>query len=116
MLHAQSHTLLNIFHSSTIKPWESSKPLCKPPTTKFHAFKVDDGITLQELLKRLGAKEDGTLTECIDRGGGKWIKGSVIEGKTDNAKKTLSEVGWDSKRGADIPPVWLVLQKEKKKD
>ena len=51
------------------------------------------------------------MTEVHEQGVGKWAKGTTVGYGEERAKSSLASMGWTSKRGEGLPPVWLVVHK-----
>lgn len=71
-------------------------------------------LTVKELIDRVGCpKGPGTehlgITEMVALGGYFWTAGSSWAQGSDDAKKTLAEVGWTQRRSDDYP-IWLVMK------
>ncbi|KAI4139268.1 MAG: hypothetical protein L6R39_006389 [Caloplaca ligustica] len=69
------------------------------------------GLTVGELIAQLGAPEGPKfgLMEVHEQGDGRWAAGQVILQGSEDAKKTLREVGWVETRGFSAKPVWLKI-------
>lgn len=39
------------------------------------------------------------------------VKGTTIKYTTDKAEGNLESMGWNARRGKEMPPVWLVVHK-----
>ena len=68
--------------------------------------------TLQEFMVALGVPEDRQcgITEMDELGDNRWTAGVTIIQGTDDARKTLAEIGW-TKRRSDIAPIWIVVKR-----
>lgn len=66
------------------------------------------GLTIGELIRTLGAPDDAKygLMEVHEQGDGRWAAGQVILQGSEQAKKTLRDVGWIETRGFSAKPVW----------
>ncbi len=69
------------------------------------------GLTIGELIRTLGGPDDARygLMEVHEQGDGRWAAGQVILQGSEQAKKTLREVGWIDTRGFSAKPVWLKI-------
>ncbi|KAF2088531.1 hypothetical protein K490DRAFT_55940 [Saccharata proteae CBS 121410] len=106
-LYNSHYTSLHIITTPDAKPWDTPGA-----DFSFSIFKADCDWSVAKLLDRLGKKADEcVVTECVELGQGKWVKGTSVEGKGDKGKTALRAAGWDEKRGVDRPPVWLVVHK-----
>lgn len=114
-----AHTTIHIIEE-TFPPWD------RPGANiRWRAYRVPVTMTIKQLISQL-CPEKGPqgqnsvsrgITECLETGGGVWIKGAQFwigargeEGKMkDRVGQTLSQIGWTEKRGKEALPVWLSL-------
>lgn len=68
-------------------------------------------MLIKELIARLGGGEKGTVTECLELGGGKWGKGRCVKAEGKGGKERCDAVGWGERRGEAEEPVWVVVEK-----
>ena len=68
--------------------------------------------TLQAFMVGLGVPEEGQygITEMDELGDNRFTAGVTITQGTDEARKTLAEIGW-TKRRSDIAPIWIVVKR-----
>ena len=68
--------------------------------------------TLQEFMGTLGVPQEGRcgITEMDELGDNRFTAGVTILQGTDDARKTLAEIGW-TKRKSDIAPIWIVVKR-----
>lgn len=78
---------------------------------KFSVQTVPCNMSVKGVIESLGGKDDMALTEVVELGGDEWSKGSTIKFKDGKAGKEVTAWGWSEKRGAELPPVWVVLHK-----
>ncbi len=105
----EKHTVLHVVAGGHL-PWDH------PGTSfGFTRHKVPCSMTVKELIRQLGATKGGDdkngITECLEVGGGVWIKGSSFFQKDDKSKQSLGAIGWDESRGKERKPVWIAVQK-----
>ncbi len=69
-------------------------------------------MTVKDLIKGLGAPagDQNGVTEMKELGDARFTVGLTITQGSDNAKKTLAEVGW-SQRRSEAKPIWLVVKR-----
>lgn len=69
-------------------------------------------MTVKDLIKGLGAPagDQNGVTEMEELGDNRFTVGLTITQGSDNAKKTLAEVGW-SQRRSEAAPIWLVVKR-----
>ncbi|KAK4953440.1 hypothetical protein LTR28_006472 [Elasticomyces elasticus] len=97
-----------------VKLWEGG---AKAANADFRIWIVPCNSSVRELVERLCEGVGGekmkkiAVTECVEAGTGKWLKGTTIEYKSDKAMDKLKSLGWSSKRGESLPPVWVCLHK-----
>ncbi|KAL8975587.1 MAG: hypothetical protein Q9197_000203 [Variospora fuerteventurae] len=80
------------------------------------------GLTVAELMERLGAPAADEadpparhygLREVQELGEGRWAAGQVVLQGSEQAGKTLREMGWLETRGWEAAkPVWLKIHEE----
>ncbi|KAL8738679.1 MAG: hypothetical protein Q9181_000563 [Wetmoreana brouardii] len=109
-LYPNDHTLFHVI-------WDRHMELDKPiHTPVFDARMFPTGLTVKDLIQRLGAPEDDDskygVTEVHELGDGRWTAGQTILLNSDYAKKTLRDVGWDETRGFSNKPVWIKVHTE----
>lgn len=107
------HTILHIFNKAS-PIWE---PKYAGQGLAFKMFKVATSFTVGQVIERVIKKDaEGcvgwSVTEVVECGEGVWKKGSSVGYGTDKAKGSLAGMGWGVKRGAVLPPVWLVVTKD----
>ncbi|KAM0805481.1 hypothetical protein BDR22DRAFT_884472 [Usnea florida] len=76
-------------------------------------YGVPPTMTLQEfMVVKLGVPRQGRcgITEMVELGDNRWTAGVTILQGTEEAKKTLEEIGW-TKRRSDIAPIWVVVKR-----
>lgn len=75
-------------------------------------FMILSATTLQKFMVALGVPAEGQcgITEMDELGDGRFTAGVTILQGTDDARKTLAEIGW-TKRRSDIAPIWIVVKK-----
>ena len=78
----------------------------------YDGFRVSSMMTLQEFMVRLGAPEEGQfgITEMDELGDSRYTAGVTITQGTDDARKTLAEIGWTQRR-SEIAPIWVVVKR-----
>lgn len=78
----------------------------------FSKHKVPSMMTVKDLIKGLGAPagDQNGVTEMEELGDNRFTVGLTITQGSDNAKKTLAEVGWSQRRSEDAP-IWLVVKR-----
>lgn len=109
-----SHTMLHIFNRTTLL-W--SAPADPATTHAFKIFRVSVLFTVKNVIERVRKDSSGekcvgwAATEVVEAGNGKWRKGTTVEYEGEKAKGSLKSVGWDEKRGAARPPVWIVVHR-----
>ena len=109
------NTLIHLIEKGA-QPWKQpGKPL------KFMAFHAPVRMTVNELIRQVGAKVGARaeaadvkfgITEVSECGNGKWTKGSEFRLGEDKSAVTLEDIGWNEERGKSQKPVWLVVVKE----
>ena len=69
-------------------------------------------MTVKDLIKGLGAPagDQNGVTEMEELGDSRFTAGLTITQGSDDAKKTLAEVGW-SQRKSEAAPIWLVVKR-----
>ena len=69
-------------------------------------------MTVKDLIKRLGAPagEQNGITEMEELGDDRFTAGVTITQGSEDAKKTLAEVGWTQMR-SEAGPIWIVVKK-----
>ena len=75
-------------------------------------YKVPSAMKLQEFMVQLGVPKEGQcgITEMDELGDDRWTAGVTILQGTEDAQKTLKEIGW-TKRRSDIAPIWVVVKR-----
>lgn len=75
-------------------------------------FSAPSTTTLQQFMVCLGVPQEGQfgITEMDELGDNRWTAGVTITQGTDDARKTLAEIGW-TKRRSDIAPIWIVVKR-----
>ncbi|KAH9814257.1 hypothetical protein Tdes44962_MAKER05694 [Teratosphaeria destructans] len=113
------HTQINIFRKAA-KVWD---PKYKGVKLGFKMFTVDTSKTVKSMIEHVRADvksadvdlaehcKGWAATEVLEGGSSTWFKGTTIEYTSDKAKGTLKSMGWDKKRGTDLPPVWICVHK-----
>ncbi|KXT13581.1 hypothetical protein AC579_8095 [Pseudocercospora musae] len=113
-LFPSSHTILHIF-SKAAPIWHER---FHGQNLNFKIFRVATCFTPRNIIERIVTKNKGegeckgwAVTEVVEAGDGVWRKGTTVlydgEGKGD-----LKALGWNEKRGKELPPVWLVVHKK----
>ena len=108
-LYPANNTLIHVANSSD-HTWNNSSG---GGLVNFFIYIVPCCINVRELMELLGGDgENVAVTEIFETGGPYWDKGMTIK-YTDEAMGTrpLSFMGWTKQRGADLPPVWMVLHR-----
>jgi hypothetical protein len=127
----REHTKLHIFHKAA-RVWEDKY---KGKKFEFKIFTVSTGFSPAMVIENtLGKKGGGckgwAVTEVFEKGDGNWAKvrftvthitrenihtdmaqGTTIEYTCERAKNSLASMGWTTRRGEALPPVWLVVSK-----
>ena len=69
-------------------------------------------MTLKDLIKGLGAPpgDQNGITYMEELGDNRFTTGVTITQGSDDAKKTLAEIGWTQRR-SDVAPIWLVVKR-----
>ncbi|EME81260.1 uncharacterized protein MYCFIDRAFT_81333 [Pseudocercospora fijiensis CIRAD86] len=107
-----SHTMLHIFSKASTKIWEHDSP---PKSLNFKIFKVATNFRVKDVIERVlktGDCEGWCVTEVVEVGGGRWRKGTTVKFGEEKGLGTLADMGWNGRRGGELPPVWLVVHKE----
>ncbi|KAL8768410.1 MAG: hypothetical protein Q9209_005316 [Squamulea sp. 1 TL-2023] len=104
-LYPESHTVLHII-------WDLHMSFTAPTATlRFEARLFPTGLTVGELIRRLGAPttDDSKfgVQEVHELGDGRWSAGTTVLLNSELAKKSLREVGWGETRGFAAKPVWI---------
>ena len=75
-------------------------------------FSAPSTATLQEFMVSLGVPQEGQfgITEMEELGDNRWTAGVTITQGTDDARKTLEEIGWTKSR-SDSAPIWIVVKR-----
>ena len=70
-------------------------------------------MTVKDLIKGLGAPEgdENGITEMEELGDARFTSGVTITQGSEDAKKTLAEVGWTQRRSA-AAPIWIVVKRK----
>ncbi|KAI9798824.1 MAG: hypothetical protein M1825_004997 [Sarcosagium campestre] len=109
-LYPEKHTTLHVIHGG-IAPYDVAGLLFH-----FTILRVPCNITVAELIHQLGARgggdEQNGVTECLEIGGGRWVKGISVFKSDEMANQTLGQLGWDDSRGhGPLPPVWIAVSR-----
>ena len=69
-------------------------------------------MTLGDLIKRLGAPagDRNGISEMEELGDARFTVGSTIMQGSDDAKKTLAEIGW-TQRKSEAAPIWILVKR-----
>ncbi|KAI4124328.1 MAG: hypothetical protein LQ338_004841 [Usnochroma carphineum] len=104
-LYPKDHTVLHII----LDKYMNLETATRLPKWEPRLFPT--GLTVGELIERLGAPDDPKygLMEVHEQGDGKWAAGQVILQGSDSATKTLREIRWTETRGFSAKPVWLKI-------
>ncbi|KAF2863039.1 hypothetical protein K470DRAFT_155853 [Piedraia hortae CBS 480.64] len=110
---SRKYTTIHVFKMAA-QVW---KPKYAGETMPFKAFTVPTHMTVKALIENVRGVDPGeasrckkwALTEAIEGGRGTWHKGTTIEYTDDKAASTLDSLGWNDKRGDQLPPVWVVV-------
>ncbi|KXT00850.1 hypothetical protein AC578_966 [Pseudocercospora eumusae] len=109
-----NHTILHIF-SKAAPIWEEKY---HGQNLNFKMFKVATSFRVKTVIERILKKteeqeecKDWAVTEVVEGGCGVWRKGTTIKYEDDKAQGELVSMGWNEKRGGELPPVWLVVHK-----
>lgn len=114
----KNHVTVNLI-TSNLQPWEN-------PSGSFQSksLKVPADMPVSDLIEQL-CPERGPdnqkvvsrgIVECIERGGGRWLKGHDFyigegrgknEGMDEKVGKAIKSYGWDQTRNENTMPVWL---------
>ncbi|KAI9706902.1 MAG: hypothetical protein M1820_004681 [Bogoriella megaspora] len=81
-------------------------------TKRFTGLKVPTYFPVKEFMRQIGAKESSKLQELIELGDGVWADDKTISFNSDEANKTLADVGWTEKSGTQRHPIWVRLDDE----
>ena len=83
-----------------------------PHPFRFSKHKAPCIMTVRELINRLGcpAGDEKGVMEVFPQGNDRWLPGRAFTQGSDDAGKTLAEVGWTEKRDEEVP-VWLVVKR-----
>ncbi|KAF2720082.1 hypothetical protein K431DRAFT_249878 [Polychaeton citri CBS 116435] len=107
----RDHTELHIF-TKAAEIWSEKY---QGQQLEYKEFKVATNFTVKNVIERIVARDadkaEWAASEVIEMGGGEWRQGTTFEYSSDKAKGQLADVGWDSKRGRCLPPVWLCIHK-----
>lgn len=78
----------------------------------FTKHKVPTMMTVKELIAGLGAPAgDGFgITEMEEMGDCRFTAGATITQGSEEAKKTLRDVGWTQRR-SEAAPIWIVVKR-----
>ncbi|KAL8778589.1 MAG: hypothetical protein Q9203_001970 [Teloschistes exilis] len=108
-LYPKDHTVFHVIWDRHMQLGPNSRP-------EFAAKMFPTGLTVRELIQRLGAPDDDDtkygVKEIHELGDGRWVAGQTILLDSPRAAKTLREVGWDERRGTSTKPVWLQVHTE----
>ena len=76
------------------------------------SFMALSATTLQAFMVALGMPEEGQcgITELVELGDHRFTAGVTITQGTEDARKTLAEIGW-TKRRSDIAPILIVVKR-----
>ncbi|KAK3113318.1 hypothetical protein LTR53_009493 [Teratosphaeriaceae sp. CCFEE 6253] len=111
-----AHLTLHIFKRGS-KLW---LPKYRGQRLEFKIFVADTQKTVRQMMEHVIGANAGegeakckgwAATEMIEQGGGAFINGTTIEYATDRAKSSFEACGWTSRRGEDLPPVWIAIHK-----
>ncbi|KAL8761429.1 MAG: hypothetical protein Q9184_002451 [Pyrenodesmia sp. 2 TL-2023] len=104
-LYPRDHTVLHII----MDKFMALDPATRLPKWEPRLFAT--GLTIGELIRTLGAPDDSKygLMEVHEQGDGRWAAGQLILQGSEQAKKTLRDVGWIETRGFSTKPVWLKI-------
>lgn len=82
---------------------------------KYEPRLLPTGLRVAELIKQLGAPDEEEhrygVMEVHEMGDGRWATGQTVLLGTEQANKTLREIGWGDTRGFAAKPVWLKIHK-----
>lgn len=69
-------------------------------------------MTVKDLIKQLGAPagEQNGITEMEELGDNRFTAGVTITRGSEDAKKTLAEMGWTQRR-SEAAPIWIVVKR-----
>lgn len=83
-----------------------------PHQFAFTAHKVPSMMTVKDLIKGLGAPagDQNGITEMVELGDNRFASGVTIMQGSDDAKKTLAEVGW-TQRNSEAAAIWFVVKR-----
>lgn len=105
----EEHTIIHFVRHGH-QPWDHPGELLT-----FTSHKVPCSMPIKELIRRLGCPGDYEqargVVECLEVGGGVWLRGSTFRLHEDKSKQRLEEVGWTPSRGTTRKPTWLAVYK-----
>ncbi|CAD6564718.1 MAG: hypothetical protein ASARMPREDX12_002394 [Alectoria sarmentosa] len=83
-----------------------------PRHFNFSKHKVPTMMTVKDLIKRLGAPagEHNGITEMEELGDDRFTAGVTITQGSEDAKKTLAEMGWTQMK-SEAGPIWIVVKR-----
>ncbi|OCK83726.1 hypothetical protein K432DRAFT_379272 [Lepidopterella palustris CBS 459.81] len=91
-------------------PWEQASNF----NFEFNDLKADCNWNIRQLINALRPNEDNAgwaVTQVLEMGHGKFIKGSTIPFDGDKGSQNLKDVGWTGRCGSVLPPVWVWVHK-----
>ena len=108
-LYPTNNTTIHVLNSPD-QTWNNSSG---SGLVHFFIYIVPCCISVRELIELLGGDgENMAVTEVFETGEQDWDKGVTVK-YNDEAMgtKALSSMSWTKRRGADLPPVWMVLHR-----
>ncbi|KAL9045548.1 MAG: hypothetical protein Q9214_001428 [Letrouitia sp. 1 TL-2023] len=106
-LFAEKHTVLHFIPNR----WLQMNCPGREPVYRPYIFPTN--LTVGELIRQLGvpSAEYGHqygITEVHEMGEGRFTAGQTILRDSEDANKTLAQIGWDECRGTSRRPVWIM--------
>lgn len=118
MLHGDGWSYITPSEHTTIHFVSDGTRPCDAPNGYYpHRFaftihKVPTMMTVRELIEGLGAPpgDQNGITEMEELGNSRFAAGWTITQGSEDATKTLREVGWTQRR-SEAAPIWVVVKR-----
>lgn len=83
-----------------------------PYQFKFTRHKVPTLMTVEELIKGLGAPagDRNGISEMEELGDARFTVGLTITQGSEDARKTVAELGWTQRR-SEAAPIWILVKR-----
>ncbi|KAF2495054.1 hypothetical protein BU16DRAFT_526950 [Lophium mytilinum] len=111
ILFSKEYCCVNMFIMDT-PPWDEDAKTDRAETQKYH---VDCNWNMKQVMDRLRSGQDcaaWAITEVVEKGDGKWARGSTFVYTSERAALPLTLVGWTkNRRDGDKGAIWVWMHK-----